>query len=158
MNAELRQDWINALRSGDYDQTIGELHRDIASDYVRDILTGTSLPAPAGYCCMGVLADLCVKKWPGKFGWNDASVVWFPGVAVYDDGPLPVILTGEQSTTSGELMGMGNLLGINEYETDLINLNDGGSKFTAIADYIEEHVPADDQPLLFVEAGDANQA
>jgi len=43
MNPEIKQLWVDALRSGDYNQTTGVLHDGF------------------GYCCLGVLCDLAVK-------------------------------------------------------------------------------------------------
>lgn len=53
MNAEIRTEWCAGLRSGEYPQTHGTLHR--TADRVYD---GSP---PEGYCCMGVLTDLYVK-------------------------------------------------------------------------------------------------
>jgi hypothetical protein len=46
MQAELKQKWIEALRSGKYEQGRGQL---------RD--------ASNRYCCLGVLADVCGVEW-----------------------------------------------------------------------------------------------
>lgn len=37
------REWVATLRSGDYDQTTGRLHRTVSDDY-----------RPCGYCCLGV--------------------------------------------------------------------------------------------------------
>lgn len=42
--------WIKALRSGDYAQTTGTLHR-----------TEETLTRPVGFCCLGVLTDIAAK-------------------------------------------------------------------------------------------------
>lgn len=52
MNPEVRQKWVEALRSGDYEQTVGYLH----------IGKPDSNHEPAGYCCLGVLCELAVKS------------------------------------------------------------------------------------------------
>lgn len=44
MNADVKAQWLAALRSGEYEQTDGYLHND------------------NGYCCLGVLCDLAVKN------------------------------------------------------------------------------------------------
>jgi hypothetical protein len=49
-NQTVIKQWVDALRSGDYKQTTGYLHR-IDADY----------ETPAGMCCLGVLCDLAVK-------------------------------------------------------------------------------------------------
>lgn len=47
MNADLKKRWLDALRSGDYAQTKAKLCR----------IHGNAF-APAGYCCLGVLAEI----------------------------------------------------------------------------------------------------
>ena len=44
MNAEVKEKWLNALRSGEYKQTRGNLKTD------------------CGFCCLGVLCDLYSKE------------------------------------------------------------------------------------------------
>jgi hypothetical protein len=43
MNPEIKAQWVEALRSGEYEQTNGYLRTD------------------SGFCCLGVLCDLAVK-------------------------------------------------------------------------------------------------
>lgn len=50
MNAQIKAEWIAALRSGEYPQDKGMLHGDI------------------GYCCLGVLCDLHAKSTGGTWG------------------------------------------------------------------------------------------
>lgn len=56
MNAEVKALWLDALRSGEYQQTKGRLRRDNPID-PEDLDDGYN----AGYCCLGVLCDLAVK-------------------------------------------------------------------------------------------------
>lgn len=49
MNAEIIEKWVEALESGEYQQTTSYL--------ARPTMTG----GPIGYCCLGVLCDLAVK-------------------------------------------------------------------------------------------------
>ena len=51
MNANAEK-WVAALRSGDYAQTKGVLHRE------REV----NESHPAGYCCLGVACDLYQKE------------------------------------------------------------------------------------------------
>jgi hypothetical protein len=48
MNQEIKTQWVAALRSGQYKQTSGTLHR------LRD-------DGSEGYCCLGVLCELAEK-------------------------------------------------------------------------------------------------
>ena len=52
MNEEVKKLWVDALRSGEYGQTKGVLHR---TEEVRDD------DLPVGYCCLGVLCDVAIK-------------------------------------------------------------------------------------------------
>ena len=48
MNPEVKKRWLAALRSGEYAQTTGKLHR-----LDPDVFEPNDIPA--GYCCLGVL-------------------------------------------------------------------------------------------------------
>jgi hypothetical protein len=48
MNRELVEKWVAALRSGDYQQTVGKLGRDYNGE--------------RSYCCLGVLCELAAKE------------------------------------------------------------------------------------------------
>lgn len=133
MNRELRQQWLDALRSGEYPQTFGQLRR-LERGLHNDV------EAPAGFCCLGVLADACVKLWPEHFEWLDEGTIQYP-CATDVDG---------YAETNGELQELGQILRVSKDETELIVRNDSHAHdFARIADYIEAHVPADDDPLPF---------
>ena len=51
MKQEIKEKWIAALRSGEYRQTKGRLHD------------------ANGYCCLGVLTDLCAREKGAE--WED---------------------------------------------------------------------------------------
>lgn len=48
MNPEVKAKWLAALRSGEYPQTVGTLHRIVADGGRKAV----------GWCCYGVLCDL----------------------------------------------------------------------------------------------------
>lgn len=50
MNPEIKAKWVAALRSGDYEQGRGYLHR-------------------GGFCCLGVACDLFIKE-TGRACWD----------------------------------------------------------------------------------------
>jgi hypothetical protein len=50
MNSEIKKAWVEALRSGEYEQGFGALN-----------ITGK-------YCCLGVLCDLAAKRGMGEWG------------------------------------------------------------------------------------------
>lgn len=58
MDAELKQKWITALRSGDYQQASGQLRNQHAE-----------------FCCLGVLAQIS-----GACVWDDAGDAFVNGV------------------------------------------------------------------------------
>jgi hypothetical protein len=111
MQPEIKQQWIDALRSGEYRQGKYALRR------------GES------YCCLGVLSELAVKAGvidqakPDIIGW------------IYDQKwhslPKAVSKWADISASSAT----GTTCGI------LINMNDGGDRsFEEIADWIEENL------------------
>jgi hypothetical protein len=60
MNPEIKQRWVEALRSGEYKQTREELY-----------------DGNGGYCCLGVLCDLAIKD--GVLDkWDDYIDRWYP--------------------------------------------------------------------------------
>ena len=58
MNKRVKQLWLEALRSGEYDQTVGRLQRTDADGH------------PEGFCCLGVLCDL-YRKETGRGEWDE---------------------------------------------------------------------------------------
>lgn len=52
MNTQIKEKWINALRSGEYTQNHGQLKDD------------------DGYCCLGVLTDLYLKETNQEWQYN----------------------------------------------------------------------------------------
>lgn len=53
MKPEIKAQWIQALRGGEYTQTKGELR------------------TPNGYCCLGVLTDLYLKEHNEEWEYNE---------------------------------------------------------------------------------------
>jgi hypothetical protein len=53
MKQEIKEKWVAALRSGEYKQTKGYLHNE------------------EGFCCLGVLTDLCAKE--KGIEWEDSD-------------------------------------------------------------------------------------
>lgn len=52
-NQQVIKQWVDALRSGEYEQTRGKLHRVVADDQLTN--------EKPGMCCLGVLCDLAAK-------------------------------------------------------------------------------------------------
>ena len=112
-----RRAWVRALRSGKYKQTTHCLH-------------DKSEKGKEGFCCLGVLCELAVKK-----GIIPPALEEMNGVFTYDehDTLLPdrvVAWAGLKSDSGGfyrEIKG----------KDSLVALNDGGKKFKTIANIIE---------------------
>lgn len=124
MNPEIKAKWVVALRSGDYPQTTNVLHRTKAVEGF-----------PAGYCCLGVLCDLAVKD--GII--NPPVPDEFSGYARYDGSVayLPFSV-GRWSDLKGSpaVEPTADWIKINH----LTQLNDSGSSFEEIADWIEANL------------------
>lgn len=108
MNADLKAKWLEALRSGRYQQARGALRRD----------TSTKGSEEVGYCCLGVLCDIV-----GPEEWDHTGT----GVAIWRHaaGSLPANLRVEIDLDY-------------RVEKDLIDANDSGKDFGLIADIIEQ--------------------
>lgn len=128
MNTEIKQKWVNALRSNEYAQSTGALKTEY------------------GFCCLGVLCDLYAKEhddvnWEhrtfedsrcDKFYLNDESeylsvdVMKWAGLR-YRNPIIHIEYADENDITD-------------EYEIELAKLNDDEVSFTQIANYIEEQL------------------
>lgn len=137
MNQEIKTKWVNALRSGDYEQGQGALKK------------------PNGqYCCLGVLCDLYDKhrmeEFAAESSWavdtvslneyisvlGDRSEVGVPPNAVVDWAGLPHnnpdILVDLEDEIEEEKY---------QYELPIAELNDDhGLTFNELADLIEEQL------------------
>ena len=62
MKKELKEAWIEALRSGEYKQGVGALCEE-----VKEVKT---------YCCLGVLADICGPHIDESLAWKLKNGCW----------------------------------------------------------------------------------
>lgn len=126
MKAELKQKWVDALRSGKYKQCESNLHS-------REL----------GFCCLGVLAETFGPEWVGGETFGARMVPVLNG-RVLSAGGI------ERAARSGELSAAFlNEVGVSCAKT-LMNMNDTGKSFAEIADYIEANIPADDNSVAEV--------
>jgi hypothetical protein len=112
MNPQIKQKWVDALRSGEYQQTQKRLRKE------------------DGFCCLGVLCDLYGKEnqleWEPSI-YNDAYM--FQGNV--SSLPLSVVeWSGVEGTNPY----------INVKISSLAGLNDAGCTFEEIADVIGEQL------------------
>ena len=124
MNPEIKQQWITALRSGNFKQCNSNLKKET--------------PQGICHCCLGVLAELAVKERIVKeqvvvsfgtsfFNFEGAGIYLLPAVTkwagIESNGKLksPVIFNGKENR-------------------NLASLNDAGMSFDQIANVIESQL------------------
>lgn len=110
MNKEIKKLWVDALKSGEYEQTVGILKDE------------------DGYCCLGVLCDIHSKV-TGSGYWDELVYV-VNGSRVIHTLPFEVAGWAELPGSNPDIPGT-------EDDT-LASLNDNGSSFGDIATIIEE--------------------
>lgn len=110
MNAEIKQKWIEALRSGEYRQGINYLRGNDNT-----------------YCCLGVLCDLYAKE--HNIEWRDSAI--FQAKELNVAGTTPHYLPNRVQEWAEVNGNNPNLLG---------NRNDEGKTFNEIADIIEKEL------------------
>lgn len=131
MDADLKARWVTALRSGEYAQAKGSLRR-------KD-----------GYCCLGVLCDLYDHDaWESEGPDADAGDPWLWWTWHEGDALLP----GSHSFGLHERVpnGAQDFPQDAKYkiQTMLSEMNDDGTPFPVIADWIERWVPDEPSGLV----------
>ena len=111
MNPQIKQKWVDALRSGDYQQTKGRLRKEDE------------------FCCLGVLCDLYGKENNVEWQHNEVDDYFYEKNSTVL--PLSVMEWADVDGQSADIC--------NVTET-LAGLNDSGSTFNEIADLIENHL------------------
>lgn len=124
MDADLKQKWVDALRSGEYIQGQGWLR-----------LSG---PSTDQFCCLGVLLNVidpqgweCRKESPMRPGGRAFTHARNSGLSGMLDMDLADDLGLGEGTENDDF-------GTQRADETLINMNDSGKPFTQIADWIEE--------------------
>jgi hypothetical protein len=108
MNTEIKEKWIEALKSGEYSQ---------AQNTLRD---GNC------FCCLGVLCDVIDKT------------KWKPDRYPLEESKCPMLYEGVEIIPPRTVIDKAGLK-IEQCQI-LAEMNDGGSSFTEIADYIEKRL------------------
>ena len=112
MNPQIKQKWVSALRSGDYQKTQCYLRTD------------------DGFCCLGVLCDLYGKE--NNVEWNlvnNGHNYEFQDRESYLPSSVKKWAGVEDSNPF-----------VNDGESTLVSLNDTGCTFEQIADVIEKQL------------------
>ena len=136
MRAEIRKRWVEALRSGDYEQAQGA--------FVEGDPTGSRPELDTRYCCLAVLTDLAIQdglpglRWSGdgleqleEIETEDDRVVedWVPR----EDGDLPYVVWKWAGFDEPQYGGNPMIDG----EPAISRNDDMGENFEQIADAIE---------------------
>ena len=115
MNQAIKEKWVAALRSGEYQQCTGALCRE-----------GGGRDADK-FCCLGVLCDIMQE---GE---------WKPAESLY--GNKRRFSIGDSSNCNKLPLALLDRTGISmSLENRLLEMNDNGETFAQIADYIEENL------------------
>jgi hypothetical protein len=116
MQAELRNRWIAALRSGRYAQGKGYLRQD-------------DMDGVARYCCLGVLCEVAGIEWvtPGNVTTDDDDYGY---MGATEWAPSFLGLPQPDDVDSGKMTD----------QSLLANMNDTNASFTEIADWIEANI------------------
>lgn len=123
IDEKIKAKWVAALRSGEYEQGRGSLRKKDAKGVDR-------------FCCLGVLCDLYSKEKSNATKWVPPTVefgneYYFGGVSGLPPKNVNVwVGLGELSWSHLEIKAS------SKYGV-LYDLNDTGSSFKKIADYIE---------------------
>lgn len=121
MNPEIKEKWVAALRSGEYEQANGTLHKIEQKD-------GKEVHS---YCCLGVLCELAVadgvvepKRHLGRDvgGYGPNAEVWFLPIPVREWAGMD---SGDPEVEYGEYVNLSSLNDVNKLS------------FTEIADVID---------------------
>ena len=127
MKADIKQRWVDALRSGKYKQDIGHLR------------------TRKGFCCLGVLCDVySPENWVATGetindevfeNWHYKTVDEFGNHYAGEVLPHDVMEFCDMGTASPEIF----IPHGQKYKT-LASINDDGATFAEIADLIETHL------------------
>jgi hypothetical protein len=121
MKPEIKAEWLDALRSGEYQQASGKLY---------DAQTG-------GYCCLGVLCDLAERRGiVSRTADGDGTVFFGSAHAIVDDDGVQewagLVSPNPEVPDPDYVDG--------KFKTSLAGLNDEGKTFAELADMIERYL------------------
>lgn len=150
MKPEVKEQWVTALRSGDFLQITGALKQLKAINENSD-------DKRVGYCCLGVLCEVAVKnnvipagvqphvteKWVDATYNPDTDERITPGhwVQLPEEEQIPKgfwNFDGGSDMPGGETLGWSGLP--HEIAKFLAHKNDNGATFGEIADFIEREL------------------
>jgi hypothetical protein len=129
---EIRDAWIKALRSGEYVQGKNMLH-------YLDADTGVN-----HYCCLGVLSELALEA--GIVETLPCRLDQMTVFSYFHPLKYTSIDTFDELSQSNLIWTVRDWAKFyNDFQiSDLVSLNDAGTDFSVIADYIENYVIVDE--------------
>lgn len=116
--------WVDALRSGEFDQCQDVLHKQ-----------------EDGYCCLGVACEVAIQdglpleRRPSE--WDHALVVEYGVRGQFDPQLLPLQVQEWAGLDGGSGVDLPGITTYHGFHISLIDLNDSGLTFDQIADVIE---------------------
>lgn len=119
MNKDIKKEWVDVLRSGEYEQGTAYLKRD------------------GKYCCLGVLCEIYKSK-TGNGKWEETTSLSNYKIERFVDGDNRDV-SGISGTVQ-EWSGLNDTLGELPNGENLARLNDDGMSFKEIADVIEKQL------------------
>ena len=126
MNPDIKVKWLEALRSGRFQQA-------------RHYLKITSPGQPAGYCCLGVLAEILGV--PSTIHPEPPHSMWPHNIIAFgvnkDTAVLPIEARAAAGVTGGDWCLPYPVYYHGHNLDSLAELNDNGMPFNEIADIIE---------------------
>jgi len=128
MNPEVKKILVEALRSGQYPQTVGYLQVVESSDSTR----------PVGFCCLGVLSEEAKKRGVPNVDSVTISHLDTHAVEYFQTGDI-----GNKADFSANFL----IEAVATWaafpplvDSSLMGLNDSGATFDQIADLVEEYL------------------
>lgn len=129
MDKKVKKKWVKALRSGEYEQTQGQLHKN-----EDNYLAPKGYLDPKGFCCLGVLCDL---EYDGYWVVQEDDLGYVDEVLIPAKGGR----CGGAGSTTILPDKFRRKLGITPNQHNhLAELNDDGVTFEVIASWIEENL------------------
>lgn len=139
MKIDIAKQWIDALKSGTYQQGQGKLH-------------ATDIKGECMYCCLGVLCDLFMQQNPNELEVqvvtrkDQALAQHYQMMSQFDDSITvynneSVVLPLRVREWAGMSDALGRFIDSESHGQDsLAELNDHGMSFAKLADVITAHV------------------
>lgn len=121
MNEKVKESWLRALRSGEYQQGTGFLRRD------------------SSFCCLGVLCDLYAKS-TGSGNWAVQGDNEFYTFKSSSDDVITCLPESVLKWAQMPLCAPDGAPELKSSSENLAVLNDAGFSFNQLADYIEENL------------------